>query len=174
MTQKCILNERKKGGCSTCQPNCPHRIMLEGASGTGGRIGDSGLPKEYRELTISTSPVRTEQAEVYGLLDSYVKTFERQFSDEGDNIRSIYLWSQSPGTGKTTTAATLLLEFITAHYLGSLKRNQQPEQRPAYFLDVNAWQELYTGFTRNGIPQEIAEANSRPYYRQMELAKHIS
>lgn len=171
MTQKCILNERKRGGCATCLPNCAHRISLEGLSGTGGRIGASELPKEYRELTISTSPVRAEQSEIYRFLDAYVKTFDRQFSEDGDSIRSLYLWSLSPGTGKTTTAATLLLAYITEHYLGSLKRNQQPEQRPAYFLDVNSWQELYTGFTRNGIPQEIAEANSRPYYKQMELAK---
>lgn len=41
----------------------------------------------------------------------------------------------------------------------------------AYFLDVNAWQELYTGFTRPKIPEATAEKNSRIYYRQMELAK---
>lgn len=87
------------------------------------------------------------------------------------NIKSLYLWSKNPGSGKTTTATTLISEFIIAHYLGSLKRGKQPLQQPAYFLDVANWQELYTGFTRKGIPQEIAEANSRPYYRQMELAK---
>lgn len=88
-----------------------------------------------------------------------------------NRIKSLYLWSESPGTGKTSTAISLLHEYLVVHYIGSLKRGLQPIQRPAYFLDVNSFQELYTGFTRQGIPREIAESNSRPYYTQMEHAK---
>lgn len=169
--QRCILNERKKGGCASCSANCGHRISLEGLSGTGGRVGASGLPKDYRHLTLKTSPVREEQTKVYGMLDAYVATFDRQFDEEAPPIKSVYMWATSPGNGKTTSAASLANEFLIAHYLGSLKRGKQPLERPVFFLDLAEWQELYTGFTRQGIPQEIAEANSRPYYRQMELAK---
>lgn len=167
----CILNEHKRGGCETCPTQCQHRIALEGLNSNGGRIGAAKVPLEYRNLTLATSPARKEQADIYGVLDGFVATFERQFAVEGERIKSWYLWSESPGTGKTTTAASLISEFIVANYLGSLKRGIQPIQRPAYFHDVNAWQELYTGFTRPGIPKEIAESNSRPYYTQMELAK---
>ena len=105
------------------------------------------------------------------MLDQYVATFKRQFDEEGERIKSLYLFSESPGTGKTTTAIALINSWLAEHYLGSIKRGQAPAQTPAYFLDVNSWQELYTGFTRPNIPQEIAEQNSRPYYRQLELAK---
>lgn len=140
-------------------------------SGKGGRIGAAGLPDDYRLTTLSNSPARAGQPAIYRMLEQYVGTFERQFEAEEGRIKSLYLFSESPGTGKTTTAAALLNEYIMRHYYGSLKRNRQADQRPAYFLDVNAFQELYTGFTRPGIPQEVAEANSRPYYRQMQLAK---
>src|SRR5690606_22980735 len=156
-----------------CPATCPHYIAMYGLSGEGGRIGAANLPADYRNITLKNSPARASQSKVYGMLDAYVSTFKRQFDDDSPRIKSLYLYSESPGTGKTTSAAALINAWLVEHYLGSLKRNRQPLQQPAYFLDVNAWQELYTGFTRPNIPQDIAEQNSRPYYRQLELAKRV-
>lgn len=171
MTRNCLLDAHKRGGCKSCLLTCAHRIALEGLNGSGGRIGAAKVPSEYRHLTLATSPARKEQADIYGMLTKYVATFERQFNVEGKRQKSFYLWSANPGTGKTSTASALINEFIVAHYLGSLKRGLQPLQRPAYFFDANSFQKLYTGFTRQGIPRDIAEKNSRQYYTQMELAK---
>lgn len=171
MTQNCILDGYKRGGCASCPTTCQHKIALTGLNSKGGRLAAAKVPSEYRDITLGNSPARTEQSEIYGFLDGYATTFERQFDEEGERIKNIYMWSDSPGTGKTTTASAILNAYIIANYLGSIKRGIQPLQRPAYFLDCNAWEELYTGFTRPGIPKEIAESNSRPYYTQMELAK---
>lgn len=144
MTRNCLLDAHKRGGCTTCLMTCAHRIALTGLNGSGGRIGAAKVPSEYRHITLATSPARTEQEKIYGLLDGYVATFERQFDGEyADRIKSLYLWSDSPGTGKTTSAASLLNEYIVANYLGSLKRGIQPMQRPAYFLDTNTLQTDY-------------------------------
>lgn len=149
MTQNCLLDAHKRGGCTTCLLTCAHRIALEGLNGSGGRIGAAKVPSEYRHLTLATSPARVEQAKIYGLLADYVATFERQFANangiaaDAPRIKSLYLWSASPGTGKTTTASALLNEYIVAHYLGSLKRGTQPQQRPVLFLDVNTLQTDY-------------------------------
>lgn len=121
---------------------------MEGLNGTGGRIGAAGVPKDYRYYTLANSPAREGQAKIYGQLAQYVATFERMFdADSGANassrIKSLYLWSESPGTGKTTSASVLLLEYIAAHYIGSLKRGLQPAQRPALFLDINEMQTDY-------------------------------
>lgn len=86
-------------------------------------------------------------------------------------IKSVYLWSKEPGNGKTSTACALLNEWIARQYIGALRKGEQPAQLLAYFLDVNSWQRLYTGFTRGGIPKEIAEKNSALYYRQMAAAE---
>ncbi|MFF2886698.1 DNA replication protein [Paenibacillus sp. NPDC057967] len=99
-----------------------------------------------------------------------MKTFGRQFVPDGDRIKSVYLYSAEPGTGKTTTAAALLNEYLTVHYIGSVQRRQQPVEKPVYFLDVNDWQRLYNGFTRKGVPQDVAEVNSREYYRREGIA----
>ncbi len=173
MKRKCILAERHKDRCASCPATCPHYIAMYGLSGTGGRVGAANLPADYRNITLKNSPARASQSKVYAMLEQYVSTFKRQFDDNAERIKSLYLYSESPGTGKTTTAAALLNAWLVEHYLGSLKRNRQALQQPAYFLDVNAWQELYTGFTRPNIPQDIAEQNSRPYYRQLEIAKRV-
>ncbi len=159
--QACILDDKRKGGCAICPTHCAHRIAMGGLNGEGGRIGSAGLPKEYRNLTLANSPARASQPKIYESLERYAATFG------GDDVKSVYLWSESPGTGKTTTASALLNEYIARTYIEALRKGEQPAQVLAYFLDVNAWQRLYTGFTRGGIPKEVAEKNSAIYYRQM-------
>lgn len=123
-------------------------------------------------MTLGTSPARGEQSEAYRILESaYVPTFSRQFDPDGERIKSMYLFSREPGTGKTTTAAALLNEWLIVHYVGSVQRGKRPLERPAYFLDVNEWQELYNEFNRPKIPDDVAEPASREYYRWMKLAK---
>lgn len=92
-------------------------------------------------------------------------------SSNTKRIKSLYLWSESPGNGKTTTAAALLNSFVVEHYLGSIKRGEQPLQRPAFFFDVNEAQTLYNEFTRTGVPEEIRQKSSREYYRRLQAAK---
>lgn len=58
-------------------------------------------------------------------------------------IKSLYLFSVSPGNGKTSTAVALMNEYIIENYLGSLKRGIQPKQQPAMFLDINVMQTKY-------------------------------
>lgn len=118
-------------------------VVFHGIDGNGGRVGATDLPADYRYITLRNSPVRENQPQVYKLLDAYVTTFERQFDADTERIKSLYFYSKNPGTGKTTSAAALLNEYLVAHFLGSLKRKRQPLQQPAYFLDVNEFQATY-------------------------------
>ena len=144
---------------------------MHGHNGTGGRVGLASLPAECRMVTLANSPARESQAEAYRIVDPYAATFSRQFDPEATRIKSLYLYSREPGTGKTTTGAALLNEWLTVHYVGSLQRDKQPLQRPAYFFDVNEWQELYNQFNRPRVPDDIAEPASREYYKRMEHAR---
>lgn len=164
----CILSEYRSDKCASCSHLCSHRIALEGLDGKSGRIGNAGLPADYRGITLANSPAREGQAEIYGFLRQYVETFRRT---DGEPIKSLYLWSESPGTGKTTTASALISEWIARDYLGAIKRGEQPRQFSAYFLDVNAWQTEYNEFNRPRVPDNIAEPAAERYYRAMERAR---
>ncbi|MGG2024183.1 ATP-binding protein [Gottfriedia sp. S16(2024)] len=108
-------------------------------------------------LTLKNSPAREEQAKIYATLDKYVATFERMFDEGGERIKSLYLWSESPGNGKTTTATALLNEWIIANYLGSLKHGRQALQTPAVFLDTNSFQTDYNLATMTNSEAEMAK-----------------
>lgn len=174
-TKNGIIVPCTSAGGQSCNQLCIDYNMLHGLSGIGGKIGDSNIPKEYRLITVQNAPVRHEQESIYKVIDKYVESFAKMFNEElpkEERIRSLYLYSKNPGTGKSTTAAALLNEFILRHYIGSLKLGIAPKQNIGYYLDVNEWQNLFVGFTRSGIPSEIANEKSKLFYHQMELAKH--
>lgn len=157
LKRKCILSERHKDGCVSCPPTCAHFITMHGLSGKGGRTAAANLPEDYRYVTLANSPARTEQAKNYAMLAQYVATFKRMFDEDGERIKSLYLYSESPGTGKTTSAAALINAWLVEHYLGSLQRNRQPLQQPAMFLDVNEYQTKYNLATMTNDDAELDE-----------------
>lgn len=137
-TTQCILASYRKDECASCSRLCPHKIALEGLDGRSGRIGNANLPAGYRNITLDNSPAREGQARIYAMLGDYISSFAR-----GSDIKSLYLWSESPGTGKTTTASALISEWIATDYLSAIKRGEQPRQFSAYFLDINELQTQY-------------------------------
>jgi DNA replication protein DnaC len=144
---------------------------MHGISGTGGRHGSANIPKDYAFVTALNSPVRDSQADVYKSIDAYVKTFIRQFEASGERIKSLYLYSQNSGTGKTTTAIGCLNSYLITHYIGSLQRGIKQLDRPVFFLEVAEFQNLYNAFNRNKVPEEIAELAAEKYYRWMKCAQ---
>ena len=151
-------------------------ISIHGANGTGGRLASCQVPLDYRFVMLHNSPAKDQQEKVYSILEKYVESYKKLF--ENDNpldtrgrVKSLYLWSEETGTGKTTTASALLNEFVAVNYIGSLKRKLSPAQIPAFLFDVNEFQELYNKFNRSNGPQDIGEEASREYYRRMALAE---
>lgn len=139
-TNRCILEDYRKDGDKEFDYLDPHRISIHGLDGSSGRVGSAGVPKNYRYVTIGNSPVRGSQTKVYTLMDRYIETFKR---DTDERIKSLYLWSENPGTGKTTTAAALINAWIAVEYLSALKDGRQPNQTGALFVDVNELQTRY-------------------------------
>jgi DNA replication protein DnaC len=168
---KCILASRcKLADGPNCNRTCSAFIAMHGYSGNGGRIANASTPADYRLLTLANSPAREGQAKIYATLEHFVRTFERQFEADGERIKSLYLWSESPGTGKTTSAIAVLNEWIIASYLGAIKRNRQAQLSPSYFLDVNNFQTDYNLATMtndeagiNAIKATIKRAQTAPF-----------
>jgi DNA replication protein DnaC len=140
----CILSSRCKiANTAQCNKACEHFIAMHGYSAKGGRLASANAPIDYKLLTLTNSPARANQAQVYATIEKYVGTFERMFDPEAPRIKSLYLISESPGTGKTTTAIAVMNEWIIASYLGAKKRGMQVPLVPAVFLDTNAFQTDY-------------------------------
>lgn len=168
----CLLAEHcKLAGSEKCISSCGSYISIHGHSGKGGRVSAAKVPSDYKNITLNNSPARGSQPKVYDTLDKYAKTFERYFDENSNRIKSMYLWSQNPGTGKTTTAIALLNTWIIHLYIGSVRRGLSVLQTPAFFLDTNEWQTLFNEFNRSNVPKDIAEPANREYYRRLQQAK---
>lgn len=190
--QKCIL----RGPCSkaddpqVCTVKCPMYVNVHGAEGTGGIVQRANIPQDYRLMTLDESPVKqiervvcryeneegeaeVESEPMYGVISDYVATFKRQFGEGATQIKSVYLFSASPGTGKTTTAAVIANEYIMRHYIGSRLRGLNTLDRPAYFLSMNRWHSEYHAFNRRNVPEHIAEPAAAGYYEAHRTAKTV-
>lgn len=130
------------------------------------RVKAAFVPIDYRYVTAGNSPVRADQAQLYTVADRYVDTFY----NADHRVKSLYLFSEASGTGKTTTASALANEFLLASVATSLAKGERPAMRPVYFLDVNALQTEYNSFTRPHVPQDIAEAYAKSYYEKLTIA----
>ena len=166
----CILSQScRMAATESCTKYCEAYVR------TKPRVHAANLPAKYQTTILETSPVREGQLVIYDRLlgtggqPSYVSTFERYFDD--GRIKSLYLYSESPGTGKTTTACGILNAYISAYFAGCIKRGMQIKERPAFFLDVPEFQGQYNKFNRRHVPQETAETASRNYYLMLEHAK---
>jgi DNA replication protein DnaC len=174
--KRCLLGQKCKlaGNTEQCHDNCPLFIGLHGRSGDNGRSGFSRVPLEHRYTTVTTSPVRIKQPNAYRYIDAYAKSFMRYFDnslDAKDRIKSIYMWSEKPGTGKTTTAISILNSFLAYYYLECLRRTETPVQRPTYFLSMNSLQKEFLQMSRQGVPIELQQIAGEKYYNEMNYAK---
>lgn len=189
--KKCLLSaECKLRNSDACNNRCSHFVAMHGLSGTGGRVAAANVPADYRLVTVANSPARASQPQVYRAVDEYVTTLGRQFEDEYEaqverlvakgipkekarvqaQTKSLYLWSTNTGTGKSTTASAILNSYLVTHYLGSLKRNRQALQCPAYFLSVNNMQQTHN---KTHMPASLStkEKLGEELIREIERAK---
>ncbi|ANY70756.1 DNA replication protein [Paenibacillus sp. BIHB 4019] len=174
---KCLLQAQcSAAGSVSCSRLCTSYIAMHGLNGAGGRSAAANVPSAYRSVTLATSKARISQPEIHVLADRYASTFGRQFGPDADGntqIKSLYLYSSEPGTGKTTTAVALLNAYLIAHYIGSIKRGQAPVERPAYFLDVTEWQADYNAFNRPRVPEEVAAPAAVRFYAAQRIAATV-
>src|SRR5699024_1349036 len=89
--------------------------------------------------------------------DAYISPFKRHING-GERAKSLYLWSESPGTGKTTTAFALANAWIAAEYLTNIKAGKKPPSTTSEaFLDVNEFQTQYNLATMTKDDEGIAK-----------------
>ena len=129
------------------------------------RYEAAGIPSEYFGITLDNSPVREAQGAVYEALDKYVGTFT-----EDIRHKNLYLFSRSPGTGKSTTALAILHDWIRMRFLYHVKSGEQVPETLALFMDVTEFQNRYnlSTMTRNEdglnrIANEIERYSTVPF-----------
>lgn len=116
------------------------------------RYEAAGIPKGYRDIYLDNSPAREDQAEIYSLLESYVKTF----TADDVRIKSLYLYSANTGNGKTSSASVLINEFIRRRFMYLASKGRTIPEVLALFMDVNDVQTRYNMASMSNDDEEMA------------------
>lgn len=115
------------------------------------RYEAAGIPEGYRNIYLDNSPAKDDQEDVYKALGAFINTF----SKDDVQIKSLYLYSKSPGTGKTTTAIAVLAEFLRRRFLYHAKKGETIPEVLGLFCDINEMQTQYNLATMSNRDVEL-------------------
>lgn len=116
-SKECMFNRTcKKKDTAECNKLCFPFVVLHGASGEGGFWRATGVPTKYRKCLMDNLPIKDENLKAYGTVEKYLSKMDYYIEEKGVGL---FLHSvpnvENPlgtGTGKTTTATTILNEYV--------------------------------------------------------------
>lgn len=171
--KNCLLSSSclSAGDTKACTGLCPYFVMMHGQSGYGGRVRQANIPKDYSKMTVDNNPVRDAQPRVFKAVDAYVqKSFPRIFDKDTGRIKSLYLYSGSPGTGKTSAACSIANTYLVYYFIGAMKHAQPIEDNVVFFLDFNHFQSKFNQFNNPNVPLEFKDPASHEFYSAQKAA----
>lgn len=165
--ERCLMSPVCKfaGKPSHCHDLCFPFRKAHGESGESGVVGLAGVPKKYKTATKHNLPIKNDNPEVYEAIIHICENIE-DFIDEGIGL---YLYSnpnrenpRGTGTGKTTSALTILNSYLTHRLIQHIKNEREIKELPALFVKASKLQNQYNAQFR-GMKGEQEEASSKFY-----------
>lgn len=164
---RCVMADvcRFAGKKSHCHDLCYPFRKAHGESGDNGIVGLAGVPKKYKTATMKNLPIEKENPDIYEAVKGICENIE-QFIDNGVGL---YLYSspnpenkKGTGTGKTTTALTILNRYLQHRLVQHTKHERKIEELPALFVRASKLQNTYNAQFR-GDRQQQDEASGKFY-----------
>lgn len=159
------------GKTSHCHDLCFPFRKAHGESGESGIVSLAGVPKKYKTATKQNLPIKNDNPEVYEAVIAICENIE-DFIDEGVGL---YLFSSpSPdnpkgtGTGKTTSALTILNSYLTHRLVQHIKGERDIKEIPALFVKASKLQNQYNAQFR-GTQDEKDDASSKFYRMKKQM-----
>jgi DNA replication protein DnaC len=172
---RCLLADQCKfaGKSSHCHDLCFPFRKAHGESGETGIVGLAGVPKKYKTATKNNLPIKEDNPEVYEAIVGICENIE-DFIDEGIGL---YLYSvpnsqntKGTGTGKTTSALTILNTYLSNRLVRHIKGDRTIEELPALFVKASKLQNQYNAQFR-GTRDQQEEASFKFYELKKQMIK---
>jgi DNA replication protein DnaC len=159
------------GKTSHCHDLCFPFRKAHGESGNSGVVNLAGVPKKYKTANVTNLPIKKDNPDVYEAVIAICENIE-DFIDEGVGL---YLYSvpskenvRGTGTGKTTTALTILNTYLQRRLVQHIKQERDIDALPALFVKASKLQNAYNSQFR-GLPEEQQEASSKFYKMKKQM-----
>lgn len=157
----------KKYNTPDCNVTCYPFVLMHGLDGKGGFWATRNVPKKYDNCLKENLPIKKENPVVYEAVMGYIDTILEKVQSTN---RGIYFYGGT-GTGKTTTAVTILNEYLIARVRQHLRGEKKIEVNPVLFIRLSEFQNIYNGQFRGTADMQSNSAIR--YYRLKERMKEV-
>lgn len=172
----CIFADtcRYAGDEKHCNYTCyPHALMYGVEGGKGGLFATTGVPAKYRACSVANLPIQNENPKAYEFTKKYCSDVIRMVSEKGVGL---FLFSiptkENPfgtGTGKTTTAVTILNTFLKERCKTHLRGEADLTENPVLFIKGTELQNTFNAQFRGTL--DMKDKSSAKYYKMKEQIK---
>jgi len=130
-----------------CNNFCTYYIYMHGLNGDGGFWRTRNVPKRYDDANLGNLPIEKDNPKTYARIVKYIEGIAEFVLEK--NV-GLYLFSTpseenkfGTGTGKTTTAITVLNEFVIWRVGKHVRGERQLSGNPALFIRASEYQNIY-------------------------------
>lgn len=157
----------KKFNTEHCNIYCYPYVLLHGTNGKGGFWATRNVPKKYSDCLKENLPIASDNERVYKAVIGYIDNIMDRVQRSN---RGIYFCGNT-GTGKTTTAITILNEYLLERVRQHLRGEKKVLVNPVLFIKLSEFQNIYNSQFR-GTPDMQNEASIR-YYKFKQRMKEV-
>lgn len=146
---KCVFKDKCKqfNNEAYCNEYCTFYVYMHGLNGDGGYWRTRNVPKKYDVCRLSNLPIKKDNPKTYARVKKYIEGLDEFILDK--NV-GLYLFSTpsavnkfGTGTGKTTTAITIVNEFVIYRVKAHVMGEYRLRNNPALFVRASEYQNLY-------------------------------
>jgi DNA replication protein DnaC len=160
---------KKAGQEGTCNALCHPFLLLHG-EGSNGLWKATNVPLKYKESFFHNLPIKQDNPIAY----NFIKAYQSNIVENVGKGVGLFFYSipngenrLGTGTGKTTSAVSILHEYLIARVIEQSKGGRVIETNPALFYKASELQTLYNAQFRGTF--DMQEKASLRYYKVKEL-----
>jgi DNA replication protein DnaC len=157
--ENCILRKRCKNfGTDKCSNYCYPYVFMHSTDGKGGFWATRNVPKRYSNCFLDNLEIEKDNPKSYKKVVTYIEHVIDFVLGRGQGM---YLVGAT-GTGKTSTAITILNEYLVARVIQHLKGEKKIEVNPVLFIKLSSFQNVYNSQFRGS--SIVQNQNSDKYF----------
>lgn len=172
MAKDCSFDKSARECDFTCFP-CTFMHGLTGKGGRGGLWATTGVPHKYKDARIENLPTEQENPKAYALANKYVANVLTFVNEKNAGLFLYSIPNQGnmfgTGTGKTTTAITILNHYVIERARQFFKGESDLKNNPALFVKATELQNTFNAQFRGG--RELQDQASAKYYSLKKKVK---
>lgn len=176
-SEKCRFNRNcKKKDSESCNQYCYPFVMLHGQSGESGFWKTSRIPNKYKDCLIENLLIKEANPKIHEIINKYISKISYYVEEKGVGLFMFSIPNADnklgTGTGKTTTAVTVLNEYMLEAVRNHLKGNKELKHNPAIFIKASELQNKYNAQFRGSF--ELQQEASAGFYKFKEGMKNVN